>query len=77
MAALEVEGLLRPLSVHDLELLGEELQPRGLVGEREPVHRMLGLVPAGAEPELDPAARDVVGGGHDLRELRRMAERRR
>ena len=75
--AREGERVLRPLPVDDLELLGEELEARRHVVEREAVGAMLALVPAGAEPELDAAARDVVGRACDLGELGRVPERRR
>ena len=74
MLAVEVELVLRPRAVDDLELLGEAGEPRGLVEELEPVGAVLALVPAGAETELDPPAGDVARRRHDLRELGGMAE---
>ena len=44
-------------------------------GEREPVGRVLALVPARAEAEAHAPARDVVGDHHDLRHVGRVAER--
>ena len=43
----------------------------------EAVGLVLALPPAGADPELDPAAGDVVGGDDHLRQHRRVAEGRR
>jgi hypothetical protein len=66
VAAVVGEGLARrggPQAGDDGELL---LQARELGRrERDAVRRVLGLVPAGAEAELDPAARHGV----DLRDL--------
>ena len=67
VASGEVERVLGPLAVDDLQLLGEELDPRGAVEEREAVRGVLELVPAGAETQLDAAARDVVDGDHRAR----------
>ena len=69
--------LLRPEAVHDLDLLGEVLEPLAQRREREAERLVLELVPAGAHAELDAAARDVVGGRHGVREQRRVAERHR
>ena len=74
--AVEVDALLRPEPVDDLDLLGEHLDPRPRLREREAVRAVLALHPAGAEPELDPAARHVVGGRHRVREQPRQAEGR-
>ena len=46
-----------------------------IVREGEAVGGVLVLVPARAEPELDAAARDVVGGHDELRQHGRVAER--
>ena len=45
-------------------------------GKLEAVGLVLALVPAGADPELDAAVRDVIHGGGVLGQHRRMAERR-
>lgn len=77
VAAGEGERARRPGAVHDLDLLLEHLQPRLGVGEREPVRRVLALVPAGAHPDLHPPARHVVHRRGRLGQHRRVAERRR
>jgi hypothetical protein len=74
--ALEAEGPVRPRAEDDLQLLLEDVHPLAGGREREPVRLVLALVPAGADPELDPAVGDVVGGDHGLRQQRRVAERR-
>src|SRR4029077_6481496 len=51
------------------ELLLELAHPLGQVGEREAERLVLALVPAGAEPELDATAGDVVCSRDHLREL--------
>ena len=74
MRAAEVDALLGPEPVHDLELLGEHREPRGGLREREAVRAVLALHPAGAEAELDPAAGNVVDGRGGVREQARQAE---
>ena len=74
MLALERDVLLGPEPVHDLDLLGEVLEPLAQRRKRESEGFVLELVPAGAHPELDPAARDVVDGRDGVREQRRVAE---
>ena len=74
MAPVEVEAIVLPLAVDDLELLGEQLRALAQRGEREAVRAVLGHVPAGAHSELDAAARDVVGSRDGLPEQRRVAE---
>ena len=54
----------RPEAGDDLELLGQPLEALAGVGERDAVGRVLAVVPAGAEPELDPAVAHRV----DLRD---------
>ena len=49
--AREVEAVLGPLAVHDLELLGEQLHPHARLGEREAERAVLGLHPAAADAE--------------------------
>jgi hypothetical protein len=51
------------------ELLLELVHPFAQIGEREAERLVLALVPAGAEPELDPTAGNVVCGRDHLREL--------
>ena len=77
MRAGEGERAVGPGSADDLELLLEQLEARAERRELEAVGLVLAFVPAGAEAEVDTAARDVVDGCDDLREHRRMAERRR
>jgi hypothetical protein len=60
--AVEREAARSPVPVHDLELLGQHVHALALRRERKPVGGVLGLVPAGADAELDPPARDVIGG---------------
>ena len=76
VAAREAERLRVERAADDLELLGVAVEAvaRGL--EREAVARVLVLVPARAEPELDPAAGDVVGRDGLARQHRRVAEGR-
>ena len=74
VAAVEVDVLLRPEPVHDLELLGEHLHADAGLREREAEGAVLALHPAGAEPELDPAAGDVIGRRGRIREQRGRAE---
>ena len=74
MAASEVHALFRPEPMDDLDLLGEHLDPRRRLGEREAVCAMLALHPTGAEPELDPPAGHMVGGRGRIREQCRRAE---
>src|SRR5436305_713871 len=50
--AEEVDAVLLPEPVHDLELLREHRDARRRVGEREAVRTVLALHPACAEPEL-------------------------
>jgi hypothetical protein len=49
VTAGEVERVLGPLPVDDLELLREQLEPRVVRGELEPVRTVLELVPARPE----------------------------
>src|SRR4051812_9924607 len=75
--AAEVDAILRPEAVHDLELLREHREPCLRLGKREAIRTVLALHPAGAETELDAAARDVVDRGRRVREQTGEAERRR
>src|SRR5207249_11774665 len=59
---------LRALAWDPGELPVELVEAAGRCHEVESVRVVLRLVPAGAEPELDAAAGDVVGGGDELRE---------
>ena len=61
----------------DRELLLEPVEALSERRERDAVGRVLGLVPAGAEPELDPAAAHLVDLGHGDRERAGVPERRR
>ena len=74
VAAAEVDAVLRPEPVHDLQLLREHLDAHARLREREAERAVLPFHPAGAEPELDAAARDVVGRGGRVREQRGQAE---
>ena len=68
VAASEVDAVFRPEAVHDLELLGEHLEPHARLREREPVRAVLALHPAGADPELDPPTGDVIDRRDGVRE---------
>jgi hypothetical protein len=59
-----------------LELLLEHTHALAQRRERKPEGEVLGLAPARAQPELDPAARDLVDARHDLGELGGMPEGR-
>jgi hypothetical protein len=72
--ALERERAGLPRAVHDLDLLGEDLEPRAGVVEGEAVGAVLGLEPAGAHPKLHAAARDVIDRDGRLGEQGRMPE---
>ena len=61
MLAFKREPLLRPRALKDLRELGEPLPPALVLGAEHPV--LLGR-PSQPEPEVQPAARDVV---HDRR----------
>ena len=63
-------GVTRQLAV-------ELVQTAALRAEGDAVELVLGLVPAGPDAELDPAARDVVDRDDVLREHRCAAERHR
>ena len=69
--------LLAPLAGDDLELLLQHRHPLGHGRERKPVDLVLELVPAGAQPQLNAAAGDVVDGGGRVRHQRGMPERHR
>jgi hypothetical protein len=75
--AREREGAVGPGAADDLELLLEHFHALAERREREAVGLVLALVPAGADPELDPPVRDVVGSGHELGEHGRVPEGRR
>ena len=77
MLARERERAVGPGAAHDRELLLEDRHALAERREPEAVGLVLALVPAGAQPELDAAARDVVDGGHELGQHGRVAERRR
>ena len=76
MLAIEGEGPVRPRAQDHLQLLLEDVHPLARRREGEPVGLVLALVPTGAEPELHPAVRDVVGGDDRLGQHRRVAEGR-
>jgi hypothetical protein len=66
-----------PEPVHDLDLLGQELDPLGVGWEREAERAVLPLEPARPDPELDATPGDVVRRHDGLRQERRMSERDR
>ena len=70
-------ALGRPLAVDLLELPLELVEALAGRGEGQAVGLVLGLVPAGADSELDPAAGDVVDRDHVLRQHRGRPERDR
>ena len=65
-------GLL-PQAVEDLERLLEHVGPLADLREREAVPPVLGLVPAGADADLDPPAAHLVDGDRDLGEVARAS----
>ena len=70
-AAVEVDGALAQERPDDRERLLEPVDP---VVEREAEGAELGLVPAGAEAEHEPAAAELVDRGGLLGEQRRVVE---
>src|SRR5215208_5461316 len=75
MTALERPAVrFRPQAVEDLELLLEHVGPLVDGWKREPVALVLALVPARADPDLDPAAAHLVDGRDDLGEVAWMPE---
>ena len=74
MLAPEVERPLGPRAVDDLHLLGQAVEALARAVEREAEGRVLALVPARAEAELDAPARHVVGGDDLAGEHGRVAE---
>src|SRR5207247_3290868 len=70
----EVEAGFGELAADDLELLREKLHSDGSLREGKPVRAVLALVPAAADAELDPSARDVVDGHCGAGEHRRVPE---
>ena len=71
--ALERGRLVREQGLDQLGGLGQPLEPFLHGVERDPVLAVLVLLPAGAEPEHEPAAAQVVDGRRHLREHRRVA----
>ncbi len=65
---------IAPLAAHLRELRLERVHPLAHGREREPVHSVLSLVPAGTEAELDAAARDLLRGRRALRDHGRVPE---
>src|ERR1017187_5555495 len=74
MVALKRERSVGPVPEHDLKLLFEQVHPRPNVRERKTLRRVLALVPAGAESQLNSSARDLVCCGDELGERRGMTE---
>ena len=74
MLALERVRAVGPRAADDRELLLEPLHAHAQRRELEAEGRVLGLVPAGPEAELDAAARDVVDRCHGLGQDGRVAE---
>ena len=71
--ALEAEPLLRPEAAQDVTGLVEHVHSHADAREGDPVLLVLDLVPGGAHPQLEPAARDVVDGGRHVRDDGRVA----
>ncbi len=63
--------------MEDREVVLEQVGPLRDRRERQPELAVLVVVPARAEPELDPAAGHLVDRRHDLGEVARVAERDR
>ncbi len=79
LVVLALEGVLLPhrrvpQAGDQLELLGQQVEPAGRVREVQPVRPVLGLVPAGAEPELRAALAHLVDLRDGDREDARVAE---
>jgi hypothetical protein len=77
--SLERDRIFAPVpeAVDDLDLLREDAHPLPVRREGEAEGLVLPLEPAGAHPQLHPAARDVIDRRDELREDRWMAERDR
>ena len=72
-----VEALLVQETVRDLDLLGEPRDSLARRAEREAVRLVFALHPAGAHPERDAPAGDLVGRRGGACEHRRVTEGRR
>ena len=71
-----IRGLpVHPHLPHDLDALAQGTQPLARPGEAVAVGPPLVLVPAGADPHLDPSLGDDVDGGGDLGQVGRVAVR--
>ena len=75
--AVEVDRVLAQEAVHDLELLGEARNSFARGAELEAVRLVLSLHPAGAEPERDAPAGDLVGRRRGAGKHGGVPERRR
>src|SRR5436309_3298031 len=73
VAPLEVAAALGPQGLHHLARLVQTLQPLAHRPERDAVGLVLVLLPARAEPQEEPAARDDVDLRGHLRDHRRVA----
>src|SRR5438132_539940 len=73
VAPLEVAAALGPQGLHHLARLVQTLQPLAHRPERDAVGLVLVLLPARAEPQEEPAARDDVDLRRHLRDHRRVA----
>ena len=71
--ALERDAFLVEQAREALHSLGHRVEAVAQRWERDAVHQVLGLRPAGAERRLRPSARQVVDGGDRVREDRRVA----
>src|SRR5947208_2193880 len=75
VVSLERRALLGPQRAHHLARLVEPLEPLAHRVERDPVRLVLVLLPAGAEPQQEPTARDDVDLRGHLRDERGVAIR--
>jgi hypothetical protein len=77
VVARECERVLREQGVHDLELLGQHVEPLAVGREREPVRLVFLLPPAGPHADLDATVADPIDRDRAFREDSRKPERHR
>ena len=73
VGALEGRDLVPQQAAHALDALLEHVHPHLHRWERDAVGLVLDLAPARAEPEIGPAARELVDGADGVGEDRRVA----
>jgi hypothetical protein len=77
MRAPVVDALLAQEAMNDLHLLAESLDTTAVVKEPDSVCLVLASGPARTDPKRHTTARDLVGGGSQSRQHRRVTEGRR